>query len=136
MTIPGQGQKSPHDLRFFSMLQNGVRGFESEPLHDDLGPDEIGNYGIDWDAYHEPRILTHHNDHNAVDPLAHNPFVAREPGEFNLVEVVEPDCPLSDDQLHQLMHILSGGTYGMAMSDNRRLWVDALAVCTRMNQQQ
>jgi hypothetical protein len=128
----GHARKSPHDQRWFSMLENGARGFEPEDEH--LDADEIDEYGIDWDAYDDPMILNHHDSANPVDPLAHNPFVAHEPEEFSIVEVDEPGCLLSASQLDQLNLRLAQIPFGRTIHDHRKLWIEAFALCVQLMQ--
>ena len=85
MTIPGHGTRSPADLRWFSMLQDGARGFsplnptEFEPVEDILEENEIDEYGIDWETYQDARFQEHHSAANPTETFPENPFITHRP---------------------------------------------------------
>ncbi|KAJ7818760.1 hypothetical protein B0H14DRAFT_2601052 [Mycena olivaceomarginata] len=59
--------RSPRDLFFFGMIENGLRGFDSAPeLADDDDIDDVDAYGIDWEDLHNADIMAHHTEHNAT----------------------------------------------------------------------
>ena len=133
VSTPDQGQRSPHDLRWFSMLQNGTRGFEVLPQ--DLDTEEIDEYGIDWDDYNNSQVLSHHNEANVVDHLSHNPFVTYEPEHLNDIQVDEPGCPLSVHQLGLLHEGLRPYPSNGTMESRKIQWVRALDICIQLLQQ-
>lgn len=136
MTLPGQRNDSPHALRFFSVISGGGRGVDAhgnvlqdfQPVADDLAPEEIEEYGIDWDAFEDHQLHNHHASENPPDHLAHNPFVAHWPQQHNVVEVEEPDCPLTAQQLEYLNAYTQDFLID-TMEQRHTLWVAALQVC-------
>ncbi|KAG1737484.1 uncharacterized protein EDB91DRAFT_1054992 [Suillus paluster] len=132
MALPdGQWSCSPADLRWFSILQSGARGFDAasfQPPDKDLNADEVDEYGIDWEAYEDQRIHAHHTEGNQPDHLGHNPFVAHRPDHFNMVKVKEPNCPLSPQHLatlHQYIENLPDST----MTERKILWMQSMQLC-------
>jgi len=135
MSLPdGQRSRSPADLRWFSILQSGARGFDAtrfEPIEEELDMDQIEEYGIDWEAYEDQHIQAHHMEGNPPDHLSHNPFVAYRPEHFNMVEVEEPNCPLSTPQLAILQqHIVH--LPNSTMTEREIVWIEALQICTQL----
>lgn len=128
MSTPDQGIKSPAELRDFSIIQHGLRGFSvsnaDEPIEGD-----VEEYGIDWDAMHNSQIAAHHAEHNSADILSNNPFATNFPEEHNMVEVQEPNCPFSQVQLNYLHQRLAALSFGNSMELRRDLWVFAFSVC-------
>ncbi|KAG1732583.1 hypothetical protein EDB19DRAFT_1896728 [Suillus lakei] len=102
---PNYGLASPHEMHFFSMLQ------DEDILGDD---DAIAEYWIDWDDMENHGIRSHHDLVNQHDPLDNNPFVAYIPETLNHIQVDEPNCPLSPEQLAHLCTCLLG-THTLAM---------------------
>ncbi|KAG1852846.1 hypothetical protein DFJ58DRAFT_660990 [Suillus subalutaceus] len=136
MTLPGQRNDSPHALRFFSIISGGGRGIDAhgnvlphfQPIVDDLTPEEIDEYGIDWEAYDDHHIRHHNVEENPPDHLQNNPFIAHWPEQHNIVEVEVPGCPLNVQQLA----FLDNYTQGLpveTMNERHALWVVALGIC-------
>lgn len=135
MQIPGMGTRSPSDLRWFSMLRDGPQGFVPsaqlfEPLDDNLAPDEVAEYGIDWDAYNNGQIHEHHSTNNPADPFPENPFISHYPDNFNVVDVQESRCPFTTDELHLFNYNFSllpePIRSSRDLSDLKQLWILAL----------
>lgn len=134
ISIRDERQRSPRDMFFFGMLQNGVRGVDATFIP---GDDEVGDfqeYGIDWEAFDEDNVRQHHNEANSVDETADNPFVIHPPQQLSDVQVPEAHRPLTDaqicdldNQLTLLPHYLS-----YSMDSCRLLWIDALQICCNM----
>ena len=143
MSIPGHGTRNPTDLRWFSMLQDGARGFtpravEFEPRADSLDEEDLAEYGIDWDAYHDNRIQQHHSTNNPTDPFPQNPFIAHQPDTFSMVEVDESRCPFTAPELQIFYHNFSliPDTIRLSrdMEQRKRLWVLAITICRQIRQ--
>jgi hypothetical protein len=136
MTLPGQRNDSPHALRFFSIIHGGGRGLDAsgnvlpgfQSVADDVALEDIEEYGIDWEAFEDRHLLSHHSGENPPDHLAHNPFVAHWPEQYNIIEVEEPDHPLTMQQLGQLDASIQGFLIE-TMEQQRTLWVSALQMC-------
>jgi len=132
LSIRGERDRSPRDMWFFGMLQNGVRGVQgTEELPDEQmdGADLLG-YGVDWAALEEERIRAHHDEFNQ-DPVANNPFMTHEPEHLSHVEVKAPTCPLTDEQLEHLDSQLNV-THTHSIAGHRLRWITALRICQQM----
>lgn len=142
MSIPGEGTRTPTDMRWFSMLEDGARGFSPlqpasfEPLNEAIDEDEIAEYGVDWDAYQDARIQEHHATANPLDPFAHNPFITHRPDNLNMVHIDESRCPFSPEEL-----VLFTYNYDLLpleirssriMESHRLLWTYALNICKQV----
>ncbi|KAH7907470.1 hypothetical protein BJ138DRAFT_1014449 [Hygrophoropsis aurantiaca] len=135
MSVPGHGRSSPLELKWFSMLENGARGFQPHDYHvpeEQLEEDQIAEYGIDWDAYHDSHVLAHHDNTNAPDLLINNPFMAYQPERLNDIQVDEPNCPLNGQQLSQLHAHLAQWTDDGTMNSRKVLWTEALVFCRQL----
>lgn len=136
MTVPNQHQRSPKDMFFFGMLENGFQGFESAEDNEDTVEDPA-TYGVDWEVIDDPRILQHHYEHNtadAADQSSNNPFITYEPNNLSNVEVPEAGCPLTQEQVAFLDHQLNSSplTRSRSMEARREVWIMALQLCRAM----
>jgi len=70
MTIHGERQRSPLDMFYFGMIENGVRGFAEykDPIDEQV--DDPSSYGIDWQDLEDARILHHHDKRTFLMPSA------------------------------------------------------------------
>lgn len=144
MQIAGQGTHSPADLRWFSMLENGARGFtpaavaDFNPAEDNLTDDEIAEYGIDWDGYRDTHIHNHHSHNNPPDPFSQNPFVSHQPDTLNIVEVDESRCSFSQNELDVFTYNFSllpeAIRRSRDMSQRKQLWILALSICRQIKE--
>ncbi|KAG2126670.1 hypothetical protein BD769DRAFT_1357559 [Suillus cothurnatus] len=139
MSIPEHGMASPHEMRFFSMLQHGARGFQDtatfQPPEEILQDDEaIAEYGIDWNDVENHHIRAHHHTANQSihDPLGNNPFVAYTPETLNNVQVDEPNCPLTQEQLLYLQELVAQLVDDGTNLARRHIWENALALCIQL----
>ncbi|PPR01330.1 hypothetical protein CVT24_006332, partial [Panaeolus cyanescens] len=146
MQLPGLRSASPQELKWFSMLQDGVQGFGSDPAHgsstyepsldDDMEPADIEGFGIDWDAYDEPRLRSHNALANQQDASEESvdPFVSHRPQRFSLVSVEEDRCPFSSEELQEFtdrLHLIPLPVLiSKDMVDRKLLWLEALNICT------
>ncbi|KAG1735604.1 uncharacterized protein EDB91DRAFT_1238212 [Suillus paluster] len=124
------------DLFFFSMIQNGARGYDPTLLPGDSEVGEIQEYGIDWEDYDDDGIRNHHDDANTTDSddQAQNPFFTHRPQHLSDIHVPETYSPLSFQQVEHLDDYLAGHLDNGSQSMDRRrsLWVDALNFCVDM----
>ncbi|KAJ6505139.1 hypothetical protein C8R45DRAFT_1051016 [Mycena sanguinolenta] len=129
--------RSPRDLFFFGMIENGLRGIESTPDATDNDDDieDLDAYGIDWEELHQDDIMAHYHQHNAgaeVDPEdANNPFSNDGPHQLSHVDVQEPLCPFGPEFVVALDEYLAVHPHVQSrnMNSRRALWIDALAIC-------
>jgi len=139
---PNQGSRSPTDLRWFSMLQDGARGFQPvepssfEPMDETLDPENIPEYGIDWNAYENDHIQEHHALNNPADPFPNNPFVAHQPEVYSMVNVDETRCPFTDQEYNTFRYHMSllpdTLRFSQDMNQRKQLWIVALGICQEM----
>ena len=130
--LRGQRGRSPRDMFFFGMLENGHRGIEVN-----LTDDEIVEYGIDWEAIGDPQIRNHHNTANLEhsddidDQTVRSVPNTSRPERFSVVEVDSPNCPLTLEQVHWLdSQLLSYPFSEIRTIEAYRLrWITALALC-------
>ncbi|KAJ7433206.1 hypothetical protein B0H11DRAFT_1759248 [Mycena galericulata] len=128
--------RSPRDMFFFGMIQNGLRGFDELPDDDEI--DDLDVYGVDWDDLNDADIMAHHTEFNADQELnmddIHNPFSNDGPHILSHVEVVEPLCPFTADQVAELNEALALSPHSEArnMNSRRAVWIDALDFCRRL----
>ncbi|KAJ7657961.1 hypothetical protein B0H17DRAFT_1163291 [Mycena rosella] len=91
-------------------------------------------YGIDWEEFHDAELMAHHAENNEEDePLGHdNPFANEGPHRLSHMEVVEPSCPLSVEELQLLNSHLSQSIHSQSRSmiSRRAVWVDAFEFCS------
>lgn len=137
MRIAGERSRSPRDMFFFGMIQNGARGLEGI-----MGPpaitegedeeiDDLAQYGVDWEDMEDPQLLAHHDEFNNEDDEEADPFFNRGPGQLSHVEIEEPLCPFSPEQVQMLDHQLAlfPQFHSRNMLSRRAVWVHALALC-------
>ncbi|KDQ05870.1 hypothetical protein BOTBODRAFT_122172, partial [Botryobasidium botryosum FD-172 SS1] len=128
LEIDGGRYRSPRDLWWFGQLERGARGLNVySPPDDDLQPEDLEGYGIDWEAMGHPATMRHfhqHNPHLAADD--ENPF--RTGDQMPYVDVPEVACPLTlqevrylDDHLHHFPN-----TIHSTKEERIQLWVTAL----------
>jgi hypothetical protein len=130
MTIRGDRSRTPHDMYFFGMIEEGPRGI--------IDDDELAGYGIDWEDIADNRIRRHHDAANPADSevhlddnLADNPFEPQVPENLANVEVEGPACPLTVEQIQ----VLDAGPEmweGRSMNSYRLRWKKAFEVCRHM----
>jgi hypothetical protein len=137
MAIRGERQRSPLDMFYFGMIEQGVRGFSDcqEPVDEEV--DDPASYGIDWGDLNNSRILHHHQQENLPDAIGNdNPFLTHQPHEDQLTQVIVPEagCPLSADQLHYLNVQLDAqpDIESKSMHSRRLLWIVAHDLCRQM----
>jgi hypothetical protein len=133
ISIRDERQRSPRDMFFFGMLQNGVRGMDARFIAGDDEVDDFQEYGIDWEAFDEDYVRQHHNMANGADE-ADNPFVIHPPQQLSDVQVPEVNGPLTDAQIQQLDNqlIMLPHCSSYTMDSCRLLWIDALHICCNM----
>lgn len=133
LQIRGEHQQTPHEMFFFSMLEDGPRGVtNNEQWSHEAGEDEdLATYGIDWEAMEDEQLMEHHYGNNP--PQVDNPFTAT-PSTLSEVTCIPPNCPLSDVCIHQLDFHLSQvvDLTSHSMLVRRVVWIEALHICTRL----
>ncbi|KAJ7754757.1 hypothetical protein B0H14DRAFT_2404926 [Mycena olivaceomarginata] len=133
--------RSPRDLFFFGMIENGLRGFDGVPeaLADaDNDIEDLDAYGIDWQELHDADLMAHHTEHNAEQELSpddlDNPFSNDGPHRLSHVEVLEPLCPFTPEEVAQLDTYLALDPHSQSrnMNSRRSLWISTLTFCRQL----
>lgn len=133
MQIKGQRGRSPIDMFTFSLLQDGPRGITGllEPTNEAVeNPDE---YGIDWDAAADERLMAHQQVHNPQDMPDANPF-SNAPATKAHVECQPPNCPFTDDEVLWLDDSLRArvDVASRSMQTRRLVWMEAVVLCQQL----
>ncbi|KAJ6605747.1 hypothetical protein B0H10DRAFT_1820507 [Mycena sp. CBHHK59/15] len=131
--------RSPRDMFFFGMIQNGLRGFDAVfAVHDNDEVDDLDSYGVDWEDLNNTDIMAHHSEQNADQELdmadVSNPFSNEGLHKLSQVEVVEPLCPFTADQVSLLnAHLaLLPHSQSWNMNSRRAVWISALNFCRHL----
>ena len=113
---------------FFGMIQNGPRCIHPA---DDEGLEDVDAYGIDWEDYDNDQILNHHHQSNLEDNPNQNPFISHWPERLTRIDVDEPGCPLTEEQIIHLNSQLNSLPYihSHNMDSYRLIWISALHIC-------
>ncbi|KAG8786488.1 hypothetical protein FRC12_016506 [Ceratobasidium sp. 428] len=91
ISLQGQRNRSPQDLWFFGMLENGPRGLDHLASDEaDMNEAEIESYGIDWNEMEDQDLMAHFFAHNQQPHTQEN---ETEQG----VVVDAPDVPMAFD---------------------------------------
>jgi hypothetical protein len=71
VSIRHERQRSPKDMFFFGMIQNGTRGLGgvTSISAEDEAVGDMASYGVDWDDLEDSRIRSHHDEMNAPDQM-------------------------------------------------------------------
>ncbi|KAH7907150.1 hypothetical protein BJ138DRAFT_1014979 [Hygrophoropsis aurantiaca] len=134
LQIRGERERSPRDMFFFGMLQEGPRGMgtvlapEMETGVDEL---DINDYGVDWDVHDDPQLMAHLLEHNPDEWEENNPFASSStPSNLSEVLCEPPGCPFTDVQLAYLDSILQNrvDVFSRNMNVRRLVWQEALEI--------
>jgi hypothetical protein len=129
LSIRGERDQSPRALFFFGMVQNGPRGLQGND-EEQMDLDHLAEYGVDWNALDDAEIRAHHDETNLEEPT-NNPFTTNAPDRLSRIVVEEPNCPLTEEQLHHLHSQLAA--IPMSTPQSHRLqWITALNICRQM----
>jgi hypothetical protein len=139
LQIQGERTRSPIDMFFFGMHQEGERGLQYMQPQRDNDSNGIGNvaeYGIDWEAFEDESITLHLLENNPEERRSFsNPFTMLSSARPDILSsvVVDPPrgCPFDDAQLHELGQHLQTQVdlSSQSMVIRRTVWVEALAKC-------
>ncbi|KAI0349945.1 hypothetical protein OH77DRAFT_1413989 [Trametes cingulata] len=130
----GEAHMSPHQMYVQGLAQHGQRGLLPSDTNTGEDIEDPAAYGIDWDDLDRPRIRRHHNEHNLDDGDAANPFVTNDPSHLSHVEVQDPRCPFTAEQVAWLDgHLSRLPSFGREdMQACLELWVAALHIASNM----
>ncbi|KZT23193.1 hypothetical protein NEOLEDRAFT_1157389 [Neolentinus lepideus HHB14362 ss-1] len=103
--LDGQRNRSPRDMFFFGLVEDGARGLEwvARPADEEIPEDELVGYGVDWEALENTRLMEHLLTNNPNEWEEHNPFAPiNQPEKLSHVECEPPESPFDDEAT---MHI-------------------------------
>lgn len=128
IAVPEGGQRSPHEMFLFGMVEHGVRGVDSL-IENEPEVEDVAMYGVDWGRMEMAgRAL----DRNPEEWNEENPFLSSgRPDRMAEVICDEPDSPLTVDQISILDQRLRERVDVNTRSMNVRklVWVEALRIC-------
>lgn len=133
--------RSPRDLFLFSLIQDGPRGIESrlDGAVDDLSPEDIPFYGVDWDEAEIPRFMNHLLENNPEELEANGDGTYHVEGTArrNNVVVDPPHEPFPSNYVRLLDDALK---YRVDLSSKdmmirRGVWTEALSICMYLETQ-
>jgi hypothetical protein len=130
LQIKRQRTKSPNEIFYFSMIQDGPRGFEGEEavLQEDEAVEDVDQMGIDWETIeNDPVLLAHHLQNNA-ETQEHS-FGA--PAKFSHVLCEPPVGPFTEEEVAILWAELAQRVdiTTRSMLVRRQMWIHALDIC-------
>jgi hypothetical protein len=133
LQIKGEPSKSPNEMFFFSMIEDGPRGFEGEEdAHLDNDVADPQTMGIDWEVLENPRLLAHHQENNPEE-LHENPF-STTPVTLSEVICDPPVGMLSDDEIRildaELAQRVDLNSRNMLL--RQQVWLCALEICAEL----
>lgn len=131
LQIRGERNRSPRDMFFFSMYDNGPRGVQHHPVPQDEQIDDIQTYGIDWEDAQDPALMDHLLVNNPQDRDKENPFNMTHPSTLSDVPCEPPNCPFTPQQLQLLDSTLADRVDMRSRSIvvRRAIWSHALNIC-------
>ncbi|KZV95366.1 hypothetical protein EXIGLDRAFT_610706, partial [Exidia glandulosa HHB12029] len=127
----------PRDMFIYGMISNGPRGYDIAPVHpeeDDVDPEHLDEYGIDWAALEDQHILRSNilNNEGVDEGPIH--FGPHRPTRFSRVDVLPPRCPLSHEGVDalnaQLLADVGVDTQALDMHARKIWWCTALYLLT------
>ncbi|KAF9784297.1 hypothetical protein BJ322DRAFT_1098275 [Thelephora terrestris] len=133
LQIRGEPQQTPHEMFFFSMIEDGPRGLNGPRQGDQDGLEggDLYLYGVDWEVMEDDELMTNHRYYNPTPP--DNPF-STAPSSLSEVECTPPNCPLSAEGVSQLDRYLSqvADVDSRSMLVRRTIWIQALRACSQI----
>lgn len=125
---------TPHDMYFFSMMQDGLRGVSGlRDLDDEVPAEDLAGYGIDWEVADNARYMHHLLENNSEAGSVPNPFQVG-PATLSDVPCEPPNCPFTVMEVAALDAHLAGMEYRGSQSMQLRclLWQTALTYCSEL----
>lgn len=136
LQLRGERNRSPKDMYFFSMYQDGPRGVQYQTVPSEEEIEDVENYGVDWEDAEDPVIMDHLHANNPQD-RGHdedNPFHSTTPSSFSDVPCEPPNCPLTPQQVHILDTVLPQrvNLSSRSMVTRHMVWEEALSICNNI----
>ncbi|KAL0562770.1 hypothetical protein V5O48_019309, partial [Marasmius crinis-equi] len=125
ITMKDSAARSPEDMFGFDMV---IQGFRGDAVND-MTPEELEIFGVDWEALHDDDVLraVRENYADAEDTSWIGRTGPPPPSKLNKVEVHPPPCGLSETQIAQLLHHVANLPCTTRRDDVRSLWLNGLA---------
>ncbi|KAJ7049165.1 hypothetical protein C8F01DRAFT_1213361 [Mycena amicta] len=125
--IRGGPNRSPTDMFVFDMFVNGVRG-TLPPAEENLTQQELEVHGIDWEGLRDEDIVESQQNNNPSNEYEAS-WVGQVGPPPNLSEVIvePPEGVFSDEQMDDLVALLSPYMGSPSLDDIVALWSYALA---------
>jgi hypothetical protein len=131
LQIHSERTRSPHNIFFFSQLQDGLCGLKCMVVAKDEEVADPSTYGIDWDVMDNLALMHHHLMQNPEKWVDGNPFA---PNTQDLFEIMcePPNSPFSAAQIEYLDHELSAvfDVASQSMNVRKLVWQEAVAICS------
>lgn len=130
LQMKGSRQRSPRDMFFFGMLQEGLRGVSTHgPADEEV--EDLASYGVDWEVNDNEHLMSHLLDNNPEEWEDDNPFISSSlPGTLTEVLCDPPNCPFTEQQVSDLDTALSRRVdlFSKSMRVRRLIWQEALQI--------
>lgn len=138
LQIRGERTRSPKDIYFFSMVQDGPRGIyripHDEPHHlpgqgqdaDDEEQVDPNTYAVDYEEAGDERIIG-----NLIEREQDNPFTIHE-RQYSHVECEPPQSPFSAEYICRFDTLLAESgvlVESRNILHRRQVWIKALEIC-------
>ncbi|KZT31855.1 hypothetical protein SISSUDRAFT_994648 [Sistotremastrum suecicum HHB10207 ss-3] len=127
LKLSGVRDRTPTDMFLLGMVEHGLRGFE--PV-DDLAPEDLAVYGVDFEVLDDRVLMQHHFEQQEVP----QGFFAEDahPDHMADIQFEPPNCPFSPENLQLLAGLLeqTGVLQTTDMHARRWLWTYALQIVT------
>ncbi|KAG2363736.1 hypothetical protein BDR07DRAFT_1281509 [Suillus spraguei] len=128
----GEPHHSSQHMFVQGIIENGHRSSIVHPPGDDM-VDNIVSYGIDWDDIDNSHLHSHHDTHNIPDEDGMNPFVSNQPTHLSHVDVPNPHCPFTVEQMQSFQYQLDpllNHNYPSNAHSYSLLWIQALEIAS------
>ncbi|KAI0694683.1 hypothetical protein C8Q76DRAFT_634347 [Earliella scabrosa] len=137
MQLKGSQNRSPFDMYLFSLINDGARGLDEAGPPEDAEPvGELAEYGIDWAASSDPKLMDHLLEREPEEWNEVNPFLVQPhtgPQAFSQVPCDPPSGPLNPWEVQELNLRLQAAFGGEVASRNmevrRLIWITAFEIC-------
>ncbi len=126
-----QEHRSPAHMYLHGMVQNGIRGVQLVPEEEDIGID-FKNMALTGPILNTLTSARHHDLHNPIlnEGVNDNPFVVNHPTRLSHVDLADPRCPFTTEQITYLdsqLQLLP--SYHLHDMHSRRLtWIHTLDI--------
>ena len=124
LSLRDEDNKSPLALFDLGMMEHGVRGLMEEDL-----PEDLAEYGVDWEDFFDDEIRTFFETNNPPDTMQEPDYVV-DLRHMSHVEVEIPNCPFNEDELVAFEEHISSvypDILQLSMQERITVWREAIA---------